>query len=179
MTTDTTSEVRAALARAGDRDAPVRDRLAALVTLATAAARGAVDPAAARLLDDSALVDAALGAGLSGAVTGLALALGDALSTSDRRTLAAIALGAGAGGVHVAALALAGGDPRAAARAAAPELRAASPGAAPIHARILARWTGEDAFWAALRDELGADAPRVAGALGPHAPDLAGRICPS
>jgi hypothetical protein len=143
----------------------MRDRVAALTALAIAAARRrAADPDLADLLDDGALVDAAFAAGRSGAITALALALGDALPVAQRRYLTTIAAGAGAWGLHVAALALAAGEPAIAARAAAAEL-AARPGDGPIQSRILAGWSqAADGFWRGLlaAPEIGGFAPEVA-----------------
>jgi hypothetical protein len=163
-------EVRPPFEVAADPSAPARERVAALTALAVEAARArAADPRAADLLDDAPLVDAAFRLGASGAVTGLALALGDALSLAQRRYLARVAAGAGATGLHVAALALAAGEPAIAARAAAVEL-SATPADAPVHARILAAWLGAgDAFWAGLA----AAAPACAEQIAPHAPEVA------
>src|SRR5690348_9544755 len=97
---------------AADPTRPSSDRVTALAALAIDATRArAADPEIAALLDDAPLVDAAIAAGLAGAVTALALALGDALPLGERRYLTKVLAGARATGIHVANLALVAGEP--------------------------------------------------------------------
>jgi len=143
---------RALHACAADATRAANERVTALAALAIDATRARdADPALADLLDDAPLIDAAIAGGLAGAVTALALALGDALPLGDRRYLTMVLAGARATGIHVASLALAAGEPAIAARAAAPDLAASLPEDAPVIARILEAWDGAgDRFWAEL-----------------------------
>ena len=149
-TDDAAACAEAVGALADDSDLDPRLRVAALLAAALLAQRGApVADAALRALGDDALLDAALDAGASAAVTGIASAAGARLDDNSRRYLARRLAASGARGEHIAALHLAIGDATAAASATAAALVAAfrehGPTSLAAHAvaHLAAAWTAQ------------------------------------
>jgi len=145
------ADATGAIADATDLDP--RLRVAALLAAALLAQRGApVTDAALRALGDDALLDAALDAGASAAITGIAAAAGPRLGDDDRRYLAQRLAASGAIGEHIAALHVAVGNLDAAAAATAAALIAvlAAHGPTSLAAQSVAHLT---ATWVA---QLGA-----------------------
>jgi hypothetical protein len=123
---DAAAEIALLAEIAADPDEPATRRAVAL-----AAATGAiaiVDARAPDLLgdaiDDNAVIDAAIAAGVGHALTAAAAQLGDRVDPSSRRRLGRRLVAAGVGGTNVVELLAVAGDHEAAATAAAADLEA-------------------------------------------------------